>query len=88
MGIIITIILGAFVGWLASIIMNRDAEQGAIGNIVVGVIGALIGSFVSAILTGRDRAALAFDLSSLFWATIGAVALCAIINLVTKGETR
>lgn len=88
MGIIIILILGAFVGWLASIIMKRDAEQGAVANIGVGIVGAFIGSILSAVLTGGNQSALAFDLSGLVWATIGAVVFSAIINIITRGGTR
>jgi len=48
MGIIIWLIVGGIVGWLASIIMRRDAQQGIILNIVVGIVGALIAGFCSA----------------------------------------
>ena len=46
MGIIIWLIVGGIVGWLASIIMRRDAQQGIILNIVVGIVGALIAGFL------------------------------------------
>ncbi|MEW6383118.1 MAG: GlsB/YeaQ/YmgE family stress response membrane protein, partial [Pseudomonadota bacterium] len=46
MGIIIWLIVGGIVGWLASIIMKRDAQQGIILNIVVGIVGALISGWL------------------------------------------
>ena len=46
MNILVWIIFGALAGWIASILMKRDGQQGAIGNIIVGLIGALIGGFV------------------------------------------
>lgn len=46
MGIIIWLIVGGIVGWLASIIMRRDAQQGIILNVVVGIVGALIAGFL------------------------------------------
>lgn len=85
---ILMILLGALVGWIASLIMKRDAEQGALANILVGIAGAFIGGVISSILIGGNRSALTLDLTGLFWATIGAVVLCAIINLITKGEAR
>lgn len=88
MGIIVMLILGAFVGWLASLVTNRDSEQGWVANIIVGVVGAFIGGFVSNMLSGRDRSALVFDISSLFWAFVGAVVLCVLINLVTRKQIR
>lgn len=44
--IIVWILLGALAGWVASLIMNTDAEQGALANIVVGILGALVGGFI------------------------------------------
>jgi len=82
MGILITLILGAFVGWVASIVTKRDAEQGWIGNIIVGVVG----SFLAVLIFNEGR--LVFDLSSLFVAFIGAVVLCAGLNLLQKGRVR
>ena len=52
MSIIMWIIFGALAGWIASIIMKTNAEQGAIGNIIVGILGALIGGFLMQTLTG------------------------------------
>ena len=46
MNILVWIIFGAIAGWLASIIMGRNAQMGAIANIIVGVIGAVIGGFI------------------------------------------
>lgn len=83
-GILITIIVGAFVGWLASVITKRDEEQGWLANIVVGIVGAIIGGILSSAIVGGDRSALAFDLTSIFWATLGAVGLCMILNLITR----
>ncbi|WP_103981367.1 GlsB/YeaQ/YmgE family stress response membrane protein [Helcococcus massiliensis] len=50
MGWISSILLGALAGWLASIIMNRDAEMGALANIIVGIIGGVIGNFVAGLI--------------------------------------
>jgi uncharacterized membrane protein YeaQ/YmgE (transglycosylase-associated protein family) len=58
MGIISWLILGALAGWLASLIMHTDGQQGAIGNIVVGIIGALIGGFYTNSLGARVLPAL------------------------------
>lgn len=88
MGFLIMIVLGALIGWLASLVTNRDEEQGVLANIAVGIIGAFIGSFVSNALSGRDRSALVFDFGSLFWAFIGAVLLCVLLNLVTRKQVR
>lgn len=71
MGIIGWIILGGIAGWIASIIAGNNAQQGLLGNIVVGVIGGLLGGFVLG-LFGVDGVT-GFNLWSLFVALIGAV---------------
>ena len=78
MSIIVAIILGGIVGWIASRIMGR--EEGVLASIVIGVIGAFIGSLLSSLLTGSDRAFLAFSVSGLLWSLIGAIILVAIMN--------
>jgi len=90
MGIIVTILLGALVGWLASKVMNRDAEQGAIGNIVVGILGAFLGGFISSLFDPNRGPSflIGFDLADVFWAFVGAVVLTAILNLATRHRVR
>ena len=86
MGWIATIILGGIAGWLASKVMGRDASMGILLNIVVGVIGGLIGSFI-----GNYTGFLTDDagwIMYLITATIGAVVLLGIINLVQRGKVR
>lgn len=81
---ILWILFGAVVGWLASLVMARDAQQGALGNIIVGVLGASIGGF----LFNRDVAPDVFSLGSLLTAFVGAVVLLAIVNLVQRRSLR
>jgi uncharacterized membrane protein YeaQ/YmgE (transglycosylase-associated protein family) len=50
MGVILWIIFGGIVGWIASVIVGTDNQQGLVGNVVLGVIGALIGGFLSSLL--------------------------------------
>lgn len=73
MGILSWIILGAVAGWFASLIMKTDAEQGAIANIVVGIVGAVIGGFVFNTLGGSSVSGL--NLYSLMVATVGSIIL-------------
>ncbi|MCX6713359.1 MAG: GlsB/YeaQ/YmgE family stress response membrane protein [Candidatus Vogelbacteria bacterium] len=78
MGIILWIIFGAFVGWVASLIMKTDAEQGTVLNIVVGIIGAVVGGWLmgsSGIGTGGG-----FNLYSLVVAIIGACVFIAVVK--------
>lgn len=82
--LIIWLIFGALVGWLASIVMRTDAQQGALMNIIVGIVGAFIGGF----LLNRNVAANVFDIGSLLTAFLGAVILLAVVNLATRGRVR
>jgi len=81
MGLIIFILLGAFIGWLASRLLGRDS--GLVMSIVIGIVGSFLGSYVSRFFTGSDGSFLAFDWSGLFWSLIGAVILVAILNALT-----
>ncbi len=83
MGIIIWLIVGGIVGWLASIIMKRDAQQGIILNIVVGIVGALIAGYFFG--GGINEA---ITLWSFIYSLIGAVILLAIVNLFTRKSIR
>ena len=87
---IIWLLFGALVGWLASIVMRTDAQQGALMNIVVGIVGAFLGGFLANALGfgGSNINNNDFSLSGLVVAFIGAVVLLAIVNLVRRGSVR
>jgi uncharacterized membrane protein YeaQ/YmgE (transglycosylase-associated protein family) len=85
MNLIIWLLIGALVGWLASIVMRTDAQQGALLNIVVGIIGAVIGGFL---LGGPTINSSALNLTAILVSFVGAVVLLAIVNLVTRGRVR
>lgn len=82
--ILLWIILGAIAGWIASKIMNTDAEMGAMANIVVGILGALIGGFVVQVVTGADTTT-GFNFTTLLTAIVGAVILLAIVKAFRRG---
>ncbi len=82
MGIILWLIFGALAGWIASKIMNTDAEQGALANIIVGIIGAFIGGFVFNQFGAQDVTG--FNIYSLVVAVIGSVILLAIVKAFRK----
>lgn len=84
MNIIIWLILGGIIGWLASILMRTDAQQGIILNIIVGIVGAFIGG----IIFNHDMNSGDFSLPALIEAFIGAVILLAIVNLFRRGSLR
>lgn len=83
MGFIIWIIVGALAGWVASMIMKTDKSMGAFANIVVGIIGALLGGFVVG-LFGIDVASGELSIPSILTAILGAVILLAILKAVRK----
>jgi len=84
MSIIIWIIMGALAGWIASIITGRNASQGAIGNIVVGILGAFLGGWLMNMF-GQGGADLGtFNLYSLLVAVGGAVLLLFVYGMITR----
>ena len=82
MGILSWLVLGALAGWIASIVMKTNAGQGGLMNIVVGIVGAVIGGFVFSFLGGSPVDG--FNLYSLLVATVGAVILLAIYRAVAR----
>jgi uncharacterized membrane protein YeaQ/YmgE (transglycosylase-associated protein family) len=88
MGLIIWLIVGGIVGWLASIIMKRDAQQGILLNIIVGIIGALIGGWLIGPLLGAGSINDGITVMSFIVSLIGAVILLAIVNLFRRGSVR
>ena len=88
MNIIIWLVVGGFLGWLASLLMNTDGQQGIILNVVVGIIGALIGGWLIAPLIGGSTGTGGFDIMGFIAALIGAIILLAIVNLFRRGRVR
>lgn len=78
MGILAWIIIGALAGWIASKFMNTDASMGAFANIVVGIVGAMIGGFIMNLLGGVGITG--FNLWSLLVSVIGSVILLWILK--------
>jgi len=89
MNIIIMLIVGGVIGWLASILMRTDGQQGIVLNVVVGLIGAVLAGFlITPLMGGAPITSGAFDIRSLIASFIGAVVLLAIVNLVRRGSVR
>ena len=89
MNFIIWIVLGGVIGWVASMIMRTDAQQGIFLNIVVGIVGALLGGwFISPMVGVPTINQNAFSMGALLVSLIGAVILLAIVNLVRRGKVR
>ncbi|WP_339799821.1 GlsB/YeaQ/YmgE family stress response membrane protein [uncultured Marinobacter sp.] len=84
MGIIIWLVMGGIVGWIASIIMGTNGQQGIILNIVVGIIGALIGGLLIGPMLGAGSINEGITIMSFVVSLIGAVILLAIVILVQR----
>lgn len=89
MGLIILLIVGGLIGWLASIVMRTDGQQGILLNVVVGIVGALLAGFLlNPMIGGGNIMNGDFSGSSLLVSFLGAVVLLAIVNLFRRGSMR
>ena len=90
MGLILALIIGGIIGWLASIVMRTNAQQGILLNIVVGIVGSLIGSFLLGGFFGADGSIISspLDGGTLIAAFLGAVILLAVVNVFSRGAVR
>lgn len=89
MNLIIWLVVGGLVGWVASMLMRTDAQQGIVLNVVVGIVGALLGGFLLAPIFGTGTInSNDFSLAGLGVSLLGAVILLAIVNLVRRGRVR
>lgn len=82
MGIITWIVFGALAGWISSMFMNTDSSQGALGNIVMGIIGAIVAGFLMPVL-GMSGVT-GFNLYSIVVAVIGAVVVISLGRMIRK----
>jgi uncharacterized membrane protein YeaQ/YmgE (transglycosylase-associated protein family) len=88
MGFLIWLIVGGVVGWLASLIMKTDGQQGILLNVVVGIVGAFIGGWVISPMVGVPTINQGISIGSIVVSLIGAVILLAIVNLFRRGRVR
>ncbi|MCR5871857.1 MULTISPECIES: GlsB/YeaQ/YmgE family stress response membrane protein [unclassified Sphingomonas] len=89
MNLIVLLIVGGVLGWLASIVMRTDAQQGIFLNIVVGIVGALLaGLLIAPMIGGGTITQGSFSATSLLISFLGAVVLLGIVNLVRRGSVR
>lgn len=84
MDIIMWLIVGGVVGWLASLIMRTDAQQGILMNIVVGIVGAVIAGLV----LGKGNINQGLSVETFLWSLLGSVILLAVVNLIRRGRVR
>ncbi len=89
MSFILWLIVGGLIGWVASLIMGTDAQQGLLLNVIVGIVGAFLGGFLIAPLLGTGTVNSGdFSIMSLITSLIGAVILLAIVNMFRRGRVR
>jgi len=89
MNLILILIVGGLIGWIASIVMRTNAQQGVLLNVVVGIVGALLAGFLLSPLFGTGTITSGnFSLSALLVSLLGAVILLAIVNLFRRGAVR
>lgn len=87
---IIALIMGGIIGWLASKVMNTDAQQGIFLNVVVGCVGSMLGGWLFSMLTGgtQNMRDAPFNPMTLLVAFGGAVVLLGVVNLIRRGRLR
>ena len=88
MNFIIWLIVGGIVGWIASLIMRTDAQQGILLNVIVGIVGAFLGGWLISPLVGVGTINSGFSIGSFVVSLLGAVILLAIVNLFRRGRVR
>lgn len=85
MGLILWLIVGGVIGWLASLVMRTDAQQGIVLNVIVGIVGAFIGGLI---FSGGSINNQGLTVYSFLVSLLGAVILLAIVNLFRRGSVR
>jgi uncharacterized membrane protein YeaQ/YmgE (transglycosylase-associated protein family) len=89
MNLIVWLIVGGIIGWVASLLMRTDGEQGVVLNVLVGIVGAAIGGWLISPMVGmgtiNDGS---LSIGALVVSLLGAIVLLAIVNLIRRGTTR
>ena len=88
MGFLIWLIIGGVVGWLASLVMRTDGQQGILLNVVVGIVGAFLGGLIISPLVGVGTINAGISIGSVLVSLVGAIILLAIVNLFRRGRVR
>jgi uncharacterized membrane protein YeaQ/YmgE (transglycosylase-associated protein family) len=84
-GLIVWLVIGGVVGWLASIVMRTDAQQGIFLNVIVGIVGAFIGGWL---FSSGDINSGVVTPTTFLVSLVGAIILLALVNLVRRGSLR
>jgi uncharacterized membrane protein YeaQ/YmgE (transglycosylase-associated protein family) len=83
MGIILWIIFGGLVGWIASLIMSTDSQQGLVLNVIIGIVGAMIGGWLMTFM--GEGGVSGFNVYSFAVAIVGAVVLIGLAKVLKLG---
>ena len=89
MNFLIWLIVGGIIGWIASMVMKTDAQQGVILNVIVGIVGAFLGGLLISPLVGVPSInQTAFSVGAMLVSLVGAIILLAIVNFFRRGRAR
>jgi len=88
MNFIVWLIVGGLIGWVASMIMRTDGQQGMLMNIVVGIVGAFVAGWLLTPLFGIGTINESFSLPAMLLSLGGAVILLAVVNFFQRGRAR
>jgi len=89
MGLIVLLVVGGLIGWVASMIMRTDGQQGIFLNVVVGIVGALLAGFIlTPLIGGAPITSGVISVPSILVSLLGAVVLLAIVNMFRRGSVR
>ena len=89
MNFIIWLVVGGLIGWVASMIMKTDAQQGVFLNVIVGIVGSMVGGWLISPLVGAGTVNQGdFSLGGLVVSLIGAIILLAIVKLIRRDKAR
>lgn len=89
MNIVVWLVIGGLIGWVASVVMRTDGQQGILLNVVVGVVGAVLGGWLLSPLVGVSTINQSnFSVPGLLVSLVGAIILLAIVNLLRRGSMR
>ncbi len=84
MGLLAWIVIGLIVGWLASVIV-KGSGSGILGDIILGIVGALVGGFIASAVFGIQDPISGFNLTTFIIAIIGAIIVIAIVRALSRG---
>lgn len=89
MSLIILLVVGGLIGWVASMIMRTDGQQGIVLNVVVGIVGSLLAGFVvTPLIGGAPITSGGISLPTIMISLLGSIVLLALINLFRRGSVR